>query len=129
MDGRKITLKEFTEPWLKDYAEQELEGRTIDGYNLELHDRILPFLGHLKLSDIRPTTVNAFIASMTKGGVRKDRKPGGYSKATVNHAFNVLSSILRTAVEWELIEKNPRDNVRVRVHDDEAADKIKFFTP
>lgn len=129
MDGRKVTLKEFTERWLNDYAAQELEGRTIDGYNLELTDRILPFLGHLKLSDIRPTTVNAFIASMTKEGVRKDGKPGGYSKATVKHAFNVLSSILRTAVEWELIEKNPCDNVRVRVHDDDAADKIKFFTP
>ena len=28
MDGRKITLKDFTERWLRDYAAQELEGRT-----------------------------------------------------------------------------------------------------
>ena len=39
----------------------------------------------------------------------------------------MLSSILRTAVEWEAIERNPCDAVRVKAED--SAEKIKFFTP
>lgn len=88
---------------------------------------ILPALGHLKLSEIKPHTVNAFFVSLTKDGCRHDGKPGGYSKGTINKVSNVLSSILRTAVEWEAIERNPCDAVRVKAED--SADKVKFFTP
>ena len=40
---------------------------------------------------------------------------------------NVLSSMLRTAVEWEVIERNPCDKVRLQGVG--AEEKIKFFTP
>ena len=40
---------------------------------------------------------------------------------------STISSVLRTAVEWEIIEKNPMD--KVRSVGECAADKIEFFTP
>lgn len=128
MDGRKITLQNFTKRWLAEYASQELQSRTIEGYTQELDSRILPALGHLKLSEIRPATINSFLLSLGKPGVRKDGKPGGYSKSTIKKSFNVLSSILRTAAEWEVIDRNPCDNIRIRVHTDDV-EKVKFFTP
>lgn len=125
MDGRKITLKEFVDRWLKEYAPQHLEPGTIEKYQDEL-DKVLPALGHLKLSELRPHNLNSFFVSQTKDGARKDGKPGGYSKGSIAKNRNVLSSVLRTAAEWELIEKNPLDKVRLNAED--AADKIKFFT-
>ena len=127
MDGHKITLKDFSERWLSEYAQQQLQGRTLDGYRQELNDRILPRLGHLKLSDIRPTTVNSFVASLSRDGARRDGKPGGLARSTIAKTEAVLSSVLQTATEWELLDRNPCGNVRVRAED--AADRIKYFTP
>ena len=127
MDGRKITLKEFTDRWLEEYAAQKLQPGTVEKYRDELNGKILPELGHLKLSDLRPHNLNAFFVSMTKDGARKDGKKGGYSKGSIAKTRNVLSSVLRTATEWEIIDRNPLDKVHAHVED--TADKLKFFTP
>lgn len=127
MDGRKITLKEFTDRWLTDYAAQKLQPGTVEKYKAELNDKILPALGHLKLADLRPHNLNSFFVALTKDGVRKDGKPGGYSKGSITKTRNVFSSILRTATEWEIIDRNPLDKVRPDAED--TADKLKFFTP
>ena len=122
MDGRKVTLKEFTDRWFREYAPQKLQPGTVEKYKTELDEKILPVIGHLKLSELRPATLNSTFAAMTKDGARKDGKPGGYSKATIKKTQDVLSSVLRTAVEWEIIEKNPMD--KVRSVGECAADKI-----
>lgn len=127
LDGRKITLKAFTDRWQTEYAAQKLQPGTVEKYMAELNDKILPVLGHLKLSELRPATLNSFFVSMTKDGARRDGKPGGYSRNTIKKTMDVLSSVLRVAVEWEVIEKNPMD--KVRTVGECAADKIKFFTP
>lgn len=127
MDGRKITLKEFSDRWLTEYAPQKLQPGTVEKYKAELNDKILPVLGHLKLSELRPHNLNAFFVAMTKDGARKDGKPGGYSKGSIAKTRNVFSSVLRTATEWEIIDRNPLD--KVRPHAEDTADKLKFFTP
>ena len=127
MDGRKVTLKEFSDRWLEEVAKQKLQPGTVVKYTEELDDKILPVLGHLKLSELKPHNVNAFFVSLTKDGARKDGKAGGYSKGSIAKTRNVLSSILRTAAEWEIIEKNPCDKVRLQAVD--AAERVKFFTP
>lgn len=127
MDGRKITLKEFSDRWLEEYAAQKLQAGTVERYKAELDDKILPALGHLKLSDLRPHTLNAFFVAMTKDGARRDGKKGGYSRGSIAKTRNVLSSILRTATEWEIIDRNPLDKVRLQAED--TAEKIEFFTP
>ena len=127
LDGRKISLKEFTDRWCTEYAPQKLQPGTVEKYMAELNDKILPALGHLKLSELRPATLNSFFVSMTKNGARRDGKTGGYSRNTIKKTMDVLSSVLRVAVEWEIIEKNPMD--KVRTVGERAADKIEFFTP
>ena len=127
MDGRKVSLKDFTDRWITEYAAQKLQPGTVEKYSAELNDKVLPVLGHLKLTELRPATLNAFFVSMTKDGSRRDGKPGGYSRATIKKTQDVLSSVLRTAVDWELIEKNPMD--KVRTVGECAADKLEYFTP
>ena len=127
LDGRKITLKEFIDRWATERAVQELQASTMEKYQAVIDDFILPHLGHLKLTEIKPHTINSFFVQLTKDGARRDGKPGGYARGTINKISNVLSSILRTAVEWEVVGRNPCDNVRVQA--EATADKIKFFTP
>lgn len=87
----------------------------------------MPKLGHYKLTELKPAVLNSYFSSLTRDGARKDGKPGGYSKGTIAKAKNTLSSVLSTAVEWELIEKNPLE----RVHFEAAptAETLKFWTP
>ena len=127
MDGRKVTLKEFADRWISEYAEQKLQPATISAYRNELDEKILPVLGHMKLSDLKPHNINAFFVSMTKEGARRDGKAGGYSKGTITKTRNVISSVLRTAAEWEIIDRNPCD--RVHLQGESTAEKLKFFTP
>lgn len=127
LDGRKITLKEFVDRWLKEYAEPKLQSGTVKKYREELDDKILPALGHLKMSDLKPRNINALFLSLAADGVRKDGKPGGYSKRSITKTRNVLSSILRTAAEWEVISHNPCE--KIRLQGDAASMNLKFFTP
>ena len=127
MNGRKITLKEFSDRWIAEYAMVNLQPGTVTKYLQELNDKILPALGHLKLSELKPHRINSFFASLTKDGARKDGRPGGYSKGRIVKTRNVLSSILRTAAEWEIIDSNPCDKVRLQAMD--ITESVKFFTP
>lgn len=54
MDGRKITLKDFGDRWIKEYAEPKLQPGTVQKYREELDQKIYPALGHLKLSALKP---------------------------------------------------------------------------
>ena len=126
MDGRKMTLQEFVDRWMEEYASVKLEPGTTEKYRHEL-DKVLPVLGHYKLTEIRPANVNSFLISLSKDGARKDGRPGGYAKGSIAKTSAVLSSVLRTAVEWELIDRNPCDKVRLQA--EPTAEKLKFFTP
>ena len=113
---------------MAEYAELHLQPKTVEKYKEELKDKIIPALGRIKLSDLKPFTINAFFVSLTKDGARKDGKKGGYARGSLYKTKNVLSSMLRSAVEWEIIEKNPCSKVRLPSLPN-TADNIKFFTP
>lgn len=127
LDGRKTTLKDFSERWLNEYAIPKLQPGTVVKYKQELQDKILPALGHMVLTNIKPYTINSFLLSLAQNGARKDGKTGGYSKGSISKTSTVLSSLFRTAVEWEIIDHNPCENVRT--YGENTADKLRFFTP
>lgn len=73
LDGNKLTFEEFIELWLKKYAEVELEPKTVAGYK-GLMDRIIPALGHLKLTGIQPTHIIDFYNNLREKGLMADTK-------------------------------------------------------
>ena len=127
-DARKTTFKEFAERWMTEYATVHLQARTVVKYTEELEEKIYPAIGHLKLADIKPGTLNGFFVGMMRDGARKDGKAGGYSRTTIMKTRNVVSSVLRTAVEWEILEKNPCENVKIPTVEGTNT-HIKYFTP
>lgn len=104
---QNMTLNEFVTIWLRDYAENNLELSTIDSYSEELKHKILPALGDLKLNKIQPVRIQRFLNSLLQDGVRRDGKPGPYSNRIVEYQWQILSSILQTAVYWQILSENP----------------------
>lgn len=125
LDGEKITFQAFTETWLSDYAEQHLEATTIDVYKILLDQHITPSIGHLKLSRIQPTHLNKLYNTMLKE--RKDGKSGGYSPTTIKRVHALISSIMNTAVKWNIVLENPCERVSPPKQT-RNIDDIKFFT-
>lgn len=127
LDGSKMTFYEFTVKWIKEYASYQLEKTTLASYVDCLDRHIIPYLGHYKLTEIKPLHLQSFYNSLLSGNIRADGKQGGYSSSTIKKYHAVISSILSTAYYWEIIDSNPCDRVKPPKLSYEAT-KIKYFT-
>lgn len=106
------TLADFTERWLEEYAEKQLQPKTIESYKAELNGKILPALGHIKLDKLSPVQILSFLNNLMEDGVRLDGKPGPYSNRVIKYQWQILSSILQTAVYWQVMPDNPCKRVK-----------------
>lgn len=68
-----IRLCAFVERWRTEYAAMQLKRTTIAYYD-DLLRRILPALGHLRLSEITPAHISEFYANLREHGIRTDIK-------------------------------------------------------
>ncbi len=66
-------FSEFVEIWLRDYAEKQLEPRTLSRYK-ELLKRINAAFGNTKISAIQPHHLTAFYNNLAEKGIREDIK-------------------------------------------------------
>jgi len=107
-----ITFETFTRRWLSEYAEKQLERKTIASYKAELDTKILPAIGHIKLNQLQPLQLTKYYEMLTEDGIRLDGKPGGYSTRTIKYSHQIISSILQTAVYWQVIPANICRNVK-----------------
>lgn len=126
LDGRKITLQQFYYKWLNEYAKISLEPTTTEWYSRLFNNNILPALGHIRLSDLKPLNIQAFYNSLTKEGAKEDGT--AYSSASVKRFHSALSSVLNKAVEWEIIGANPAKKTALPKQK-AVSDSVKYFTP
>ena len=109
----KLTLREFIETqWLMDTEVKDLAPKTLSRYMDMLNQRILPEIGHLKLSDINHNHIVKLYEAMQQDGSRLDGREGGLSNKTILHHHRLLSKIFNTAVLWELIQASPMKMVK-----------------
>lgn len=99
-----MTLAAYTEHWLRDIAPGKLAAST---YSRDQQDirRILPALGHYKLTDLRKETIRAFYEAMRSEPKLTDGQP--LSERSVEGLHNTLCSILSSAVEEGYLTHNP----------------------
>lgn len=124
LDGEKLTFREFTDRWLSEYANMQLEPTTTEVYKFLLDAHVIPEIGHLKLAKVQPAHLNKLYSVLLKE--RKDGKAGGYSPTTVKRIHAVISSIMTTAVQWNIITENPCKRIKPPK---QAKQEIAFFTP
>jgi integrase len=109
MKPSKTALAEYLEKWLKDYAWANLAPRTAEGYEHIIRRHIIPSIGKIPLSSLKPEHLQSYYAKKLKEG-RCDGK-GGLSAKTVRHHHITLHDALQTAVKWGLLITNPADAV------------------
>ena len=127
LNGGKMLYKDYVELWLKDYAQKQMEQTSIERCESSLNNLIVPEIGHLKLSQIRPLHIQDFYNKLLKDGYTVQGKKKPYKANTIKRIHQIISSTLNTAVQWQLIESNPCKRVKPPKPDRSAAD-IKYFT-
>ena len=94
----KETVGEFLRRWQVTYAEANTSERTQYGYERVIVTQLLPTLGEIPLTDVRPDDVLA---------MHKRLFDRGLSARTVLHAHRLLSQALNHAVKWQALAINP----------------------
>lgn len=127
LDGEKLTYKEYSKLWLKNYAEKQMKETSVERCENSLDNLIIPELGHLKLAKIQPLQLQDFYNKLLKTGYTINGEHKEYKANTIKRIHQIISSSLNTAVQWQLIESNPCNRIKPPKADRTAAD-IKHFT-
>ena len=98
-------LADFCQTYL-DIQKNNLAPRTFELYSNLIRDLIVPSLGHIRLSELRPAHVQRLVQQ-----VQNIPKPDGKlpSASTVKRKVSCLQAILRQAVKLQIIKDNPAD--------------------
>lgn len=123
---KKITLNEWAEKWLEVYKRDNVSEITFqNSYYSPVHTHIIPHFLNARLADIKSIDIRNFFNSKSH-----------YSKSILNKLKISLNAIFETAIENDLIIKNPVKNVSVvskkeskekRAYTKEEAEKVIEF--
>jgi integrase len=94
----KITLSSFLIRYLEDYCKRTLRETTYAGYQMVIEKHIVPYLGSIKLVQLRPDQVNHLLSKQLEAGL---------SNRFVEYTHGILKRSLNVAVKWGLLTKNP----------------------
>ena len=92
---QKMTVGQWLDIWAAEYL-GNLKQNTVRVYTLNIRKHIKPAMGAIKLSELRPHMVQAFINGLE-----------GLSPASIRLAYKVLHMALEKAVRHEYLPRNP----------------------
>ncbi|MBQ6175397.1 MAG: site-specific integrase [Clostridia bacterium] len=101
----KITVSSWLQTWLTTYC-TTIKPNTLYTYKKQVDCRIVPALGAVKLTALRPDQVQKSVNNLTKGD-------DPLSPKSIKNCVAVLRSAMTRAVQNDLIRKNPCDNVEL----------------
>ena len=105
VEPARMSVSEFLDRWLTDYAKPKVSPKTYERYQEMIDGHISPALGSYLLPKLAPLQIQAFYSrALAKG--RKDGK-GGLSAQSVVHFHRVLHKAFAQAVKWQLLARNP----------------------
>ncbi|KJS58479.1 tyrosine-type recombinase/integrase [Streptomyces rubellomurinus] len=94
-DAGSVKLNDFAVAWLRD---RKLEESTRERYAITLRQYIEPGLGHRSLAEITPARVRSWRSALLENGA---------GEPSVVKAYQLLRAIMNTALDDELIQRNP----------------------
>lgn len=101
-DVTRLTVSEYLDLWLRDYAAARVRPRTLSGYQSIVESAIKPALGLVRLADLTGRQVDAFYTRHLQEG---------RSAYTVIHYHRLLRQALGQAVKWDMLNRNVTDGV------------------
>lgn len=101
LDTKDMTLAAFLEQYMTSAA-ASLRPKTVTSYLYLIRNHIIPELGQVKLTQLRPDMVQAFYTAKVNSGL---------SKRTVQYIHAVLHKALDQAMKWGMVVRNVTDLV------------------
>jgi integrase len=96
----RITLGEFLQQWLRDYAQAHVRPRTLEVYHQRAKD-LIDGLGDIPLSELRADHLQGFYA----------KKLATLSPGTLIKHHNLIRQALSHAVKWGILARNVAEAV------------------
>ncbi len=97
-----LTVAQYLDQWLRDYAEVSVRPRTLQGYRSIIETHLKPSFGHMRLTEMSAQDVQTFYASQVRSGL---------SPQTVTHQHRVLRQAINQAARWDMLQRNIMDRV------------------
>jgi integrase len=105
----QLTVAQFLEEWLRDYARTNTAPRTFERYEEIVRGHLIPAFGLLPLLALQPQHIQKYYAKALESG-RRDGK-GGLSALTVHKHHRILYESLRYGVRQGILVRNPAEAV------------------
>ncbi|MFJ2948711.1 tyrosine-type recombinase/integrase [Streptomyces sp. NPDC087226] len=99
----QTTVRDWSARWLAAVSPQ-LKHKTQASYRSLINSLIIPALGHRELSSLRPINIAEWVGEM---------KSRGLSASRIRQAYRVLSQIMRSAVDNDMIPQTPCRGVKL----------------
>lgn len=96
----RITVAELLKQWFEGYCRTNCSLRTCDGYDSVIRLHLIPALGHFRLCDLQPRSIQTCYSNACTANL---------SSRTVLHFHRVLFQALRWAVKQGYLGKNPAE--------------------
>ena len=109
------TIKEFLLDFVSLYGEKRWGVSMYDSQNSLIANYINPIIGDMKVQDITPRVVDKYIQTLQKTppvATKTHRPKSEYmSNQNIEKIIKLLRCAFKQAVRWEIVPKNPFDNV------------------
>lgn len=114
-----VTFKTWAEKWLEIYKYGSIRDITYDcTYESPTLKHLIPYFADRKLKDIKPSDIRAFF-----------KEKGAYSYSQLSNFLLCLKGIFSTAIDDELISKNPVRNIRLPKASYDVKTVKRAYTP
>jgi integrase len=112
INPEKMTIEEFFKKWLAD-RKDKVSQRTHYDYSMIADKHIIPELGRIPLSKLRPIDLRDFEAKLRQDGRKDNKKTAskGLAASYVKKIHVIIHEALHDALKWELVYRNVADVV------------------
>lgn len=110
--AERSTVADLADRWLK-ARKPNIGAKTFSRYQGIVRDYIKPTLGDVQLRKLTPLHVEDALGRWRNvvPTARKSRKAGKLGQRSLHHNFATLNTMLKQAVRWNLIARNPCEAV------------------
>src|SRR5215203_5077864 len=103
VDDKNLTVSEYLDRFLEDVQHGSVRESTFSRDKYLITNHVKPALGRVKLKNL---------SAMHLQRLYREKRDAGLSASTIQKIHHVLHKALAQAVRWDLIARNPTDNVK-----------------
>ncbi|MFD2628757.1 tyrosine-type recombinase/integrase [Oceanobacillus kapialis] len=113
LDETKLSVEGFYNQWLDKFAKDHYGIRTLQETKNIFEKRLIPEFGPMKIKDVKKIHIVNYFDDLKKNGKRLDGKEGKLSTSSIKNVYKALNALFKVAEEWELIESNPCEKIKL----------------